>query len=305
MNIHVYTDIHPLFGAGAMVWVRTLLAAGHEVEYIDLGQQAESALPSVGPCDVNIMVAGIYAFERFNKAGLPAHGRHLFWLLDPLTHDAASSHHYKAGLVAALAPRIDAVAAMDASVADWLTQDHPGLYVETLPYLVDERTITPPLPEADRVHDILWIGSDNARRRHAARLFAQAGLNAHFVVKPVWGAERDRLRREARIVLNIHADDRHTYFDQFRAFETWAAGSVVVAEHSQDLPSMGVIPGVHLATAPLEELPALCLALLADAPRRQAMTRSAQALLRQAFTPQPHRAGMLALVARTAGLPTP
>jgi len=298
MKIHVYTDIHQLFGASAMVWVHTLLAAGHDVEYIDIGMSTTAALPHVGPCDLNIIVAGIYAFERFGRLGLPAHGRHVFWLMDPLTRNSTSTHSYKAGLFDSLAPRIHAVAAIDTAMAAYLHENFQGLAVWHIPCLIAPVSIKPPPAETDRRLDVLWLGSDNPRRRHAARLFEGAGIHADFAFRQVWGAERNSLRRSARIVLNVHADDSHTYFDQFRAVETWAAGSVVVAEHSDDLAQHGVLEGVHIASAPLAQLPALCRELLGDAARREAMTAAGQALLHQAFTPQVWQTGMLGVVAQ-------
>ncbi len=105
-------------------------------------------------------------------------------------------------------------------------------------------------------------------------------------------------------MLNIHADGQHTYFDQFRAFESWADGAVVVAEASrsgEELATLGITPGMHAAFAPLADLPALCRELLADAPRRQAMTQAAQQLLRTSFAPSQWRGEMLDLIAMATG----
>ena len=38
MKVHVYTDIDTLSGRASRLWMDTLLEAGHEVEFIDMGR---------------------------------------------------------------------------------------------------------------------------------------------------------------------------------------------------------------------------------------------------------------------------
>ncbi|MES2972934.1 MAG: glycosyltransferase [Pseudomonadota bacterium] len=301
MKIHIYTDIHVMFGQGALAWMDVLLAAGHDVEYIDLGAFGDGPLPDVGACDVNLLVVGIQACRRFIAHGLPAHGRKVLWMFDPLTRNDASSHRYKAEVFDALAPQLHALAGMDQAVVDYSREHVPNLHACLIPYMVAARHVRQPVPDADRLVDAVWLGGDQGRRREAAALFEAGGVNARFVWQHMWGRARDHLRQHSRIHLSIHADPHHTYFDQFRAFEAWAAGCAVVAEHSDDITALGIQPGLHLATAPLEQLPALCRNLLADEPRRRAMVEAGQDLLRREFSPERWRAEMLGLIERAAG----
>lgn len=300
MKIHIYTDIDTLFGRAARLWMDVLLEAGHDVEFMDLGSGTDAPLPDVGPCDLNLLIVGIFAFERFGTQGLPRHGKHLLWMLDPLTRDsAATMHHHKARLFDVLAPRLHAVIAMDAAIERYLNQHFPALTTFRLPYLVAEKHITEPRAEAAREREVLMLGGDSPRRREAEQYFLASsvpGLKAEFISGGMWGAARDAYRAGSRICLNIHADTRHTYFDQFRTFETWAAGTPVLSDICDGLAEFGIEAGVHLAMAEPKDMPAMCAELLADAPRREAMAQAAQALLRERFTPAAWRGKMLAMV---------
>lgn len=274
-----------------------LLAAGHEVEYIDLGLENNRPLPDVGPCDVNLLVAGIYAFSRFNTWGLPRHGKNVLWMFDPLTRNPQSAMHgHKSALFDALAPRLDAVIAMDAPIESYLHTHHPGLATCRIPYLIAEQHIDVPQVESARNADVILLGGKSPHREHAQALFDASTVRAEFLWSGVWGAERDARRRNTRISLNIHAESEHTYFDQFRALDTWAAGTVVLTETCTGLAAFGVEPGVHLAMAELEDLPGVCAELLADATQRQRMVTASQALLREQFSVQRWEKDMLAVL---------
>ena len=296
MKVHIYTDIDNLFGKACRLWMDVLLAAGHEVEYIDLGMATSGALPGVGQADVNLIVAGIYAFERFGKEGLPR-GANLLWMLDPLTRNPeAAVHGYKAALFDAFAHGLDAVLAMDESIEGYLRLHCPGLPVFRLPYLMAERHIRPPLPASERDTDIIFMGGKTPEREHVEQLLAARPMVSRFVWSGLWGAQRDTSLRRSRISLAIHADSRHRYFDQFRTLEAWAAGTVVVCEDTADLRAHGIAAGIHLAMAPLDRLPEVCEALLADDAARARMTAAAQSLLRERFSVESWRARMLDIV---------
>ena len=300
MKVHIYTDIHVMFGQGATAWMHELLAAGHDAEYIDLGAFGDGPLPAVGPCDVNLLVTGVQACRRFIAHGMPAHGRNVLWMFDPLTRDDASAHRYKADVFDVLAPQLQGLAGMDDAIVAYAQAHFPQLPARRIPYVIAPRHVRAPVADAARLVDAVWLGGDQTRRREASALFEAAGINARFVWQHMWGPAREHLRMHSRIQLSIHADAHHTYFDQFRAFEAWAAGCAVVAEHSDDIPALGMEPGVHLATAPLEDMPALCRELLADEPRRRAMVEASQDLLRREFSPMRWRGEMLELIERAA-----
>ncbi len=164
LRVHIYTDIDTLFGRAARLWMDVLLQAGHEAEFIDLGTSTDAPLPEVGPSDVNLLIAGIYALPRFARHGLPRHGKHVLWMFDPLTRDASATvHSYKAGLFDAIAPGLHAVMAMDAGIARYLAQHFPALSTFHLPYLVADKHVREPLAEALRSRDIVMLGGDTRR----------------------------------------------------------------------------------------------------------------------------------------------
>ncbi|MES2510573.1 MAG: glycosyltransferase [Pseudomonadota bacterium] len=293
MKIHIYTDIDTLFGKACRIWMDVLLDAGHEAEYVDLGTAKDNPLPDVGAADVNLLVCGIYAFERFGKHGLPA-GKNILWMLDPLTRNPdAAVHGYKARLFDTFAPQLDAVLAMDQPIEDYLGQHYPSLPVSQLPYLIAEKHIHPPVPESARTSDSIFVGHPSPPREQAEGLFRAQGIPAEFVWAGLWGKAREERLRHTRMSLTIHADPNHTYFDQFRTLEAWAAGTVVVSETTHGLAPHGIKPGEHMAMGGLTDLPALCQSLSADQARRHAMTTAAQALLRQQFSVQRWRQHMV------------
>ncbi len=302
MKVHLYTDIDTLFGRASRVWMDTLLDAGHDVEFIDLGTNTNAPLPDAGAADVNLLIAGIYALPRFAKQGLPRHGKHVLWMFDPLTKNEASVHRHKAGLFDALAPELHAVMAMDGSIERYVAAHFPALAVFYLPYLVAGKHVKPPLAEAQRNRNIIMLGGDTPRRREAEKHFlaSRAPLDAEFIWSGMWGAARDACRAGSRISLSIHADAEHTYFDQFRAFETWASGTAVVSDPFEGWESFGIEPGVHMAMAAPKDMPSVCAELLADVPRREAMVQASQQLLRERFSPAAWQGRMLSMIESVA-----
>lgn len=303
MKVHLYTDIDTLFGRASRLWMDVLLEAGHDVEFIDMGNSTDAPLPNVGPCDINLLVAGIYAFPRFAKHGLPRHGKHVLWMFDPLTRNASATvHRHKAELFDAIAPGLHAVMAMDASIGHYVRQQFPALPAFWLPYLVASKHVRAPLPEAQRNRGIIMLGGDTPRRREAEKHFLASAvpLNAEFMWSGMWGAARDACRAGSRINLSIHADAEHTYFDQFRAFETWASGTTVVSDHFEGWEAFGIEPGVHMAMADLKDMPLVCAELLADVPRREAMVQASQQLLRERFSPAAWQGRMLSMIESVA-----
>lgn len=297
MKIHIYTDIANLFGQACRVWMDVVLAAGHEAEIIDIGMGNDEPLPEVGPSDVNLLVAGIYATARFKKWGLPGPGKNVLWMFDPLTHQQdAVAHNYKSADFDAIAPQLDTVIAMDTSIAAYVHRHHPGLPVIQIPYLVANKNIMTPLAEPNRTGGVLFTGGQTARRTAVDDHFKAYPLQAEFVWAGLWAAARDDKRRRSRISLNIHADDRHTYFDQYRTLEAWAAGTAVVTETTGGLADWGIVPETHLVIADLQYLPEVCAELLADTTKRENMTQAAQELLRAQFSPQRWRREMLSVL---------
>jgi hypothetical protein len=306
LKIHIYTDIDTLFGRAARLWMDVLVTAGHNVEFVDLGTSTDSPLPELGHCDLNLLIVGIYAFERFGKHGLPAHGKNLQWMLDPLTADPqATVHGHKAQLFDTFAGGLDAVIAMDEPIEAYLVKHYPALAVTRIPYLVAEKNIRVPEPEATRSGGAIFIGNSSPNRERAQRLFEQAGVAVDFVWRGLWGAERERRLADARLALCIHADVQHTYFDQFLTLEAWAAGTVVLAEgtshhnESSGMTAHGIESGRHLAVARLKDMPAICRQLLEDAPARQQMLLASQQMLREHFSPLKWTSQMLAVVDAT------
>jgi hypothetical protein len=206
-------------------------------------------------------------------------------------------HHPKTLMFDAIAPQLHGVMGMNRAISNYVKRYFPTLAAFELPYLISEKHMRVPLADAARTRQVLMLGSDTPRRRQAEQAFrsSPASLEADFIWTNLWGLERDNCRAQSRLSLQIHADAQHTYFDQFRAFETWAAGTPVVSDHFEGWEEFGLEPGRHLVTADVRDLPSLCQELLADAPRRDAMAADCQILLRERFSPAAWRDRMVAM----------
>lgn len=297
MKINIYTDIDVLFGELCRACMDLLVKAGHEVELVDMGADNQSPLPDVGTSSVNLIVAGIYAWRRFCKWGLPTHGKHVLWIFDPLTKNSSSEmHRHKAVAFDAIASQLNAVIAMNTPIASYLWQQYPKLPVLTIPYLIADKRINVPAIESLRSRPVVFLGGESPHRRLLESHFAANALSVDFRWTSLWGKERDDLRRYCCINLNLHAEIEHTYFDQFRALETWAAGTVVVTETTDGLDEFGIQPGVHLAMGDWHEMPSVCSQLLQDSACRARMTVAAQDLLREQFSMHRWKTDLLGLL---------
>ncbi len=285
MKINFYTDIDTLFGDLCRACMDMLLQAGHEVELVDLGMGNHAPLPDVEPASVNLIVAGIYAWHRFQTWGLPRHGKNVLWIFDPLTRsDASTMHRHKAAAFDAIAAQVDAVIAMNTPIANYLALHHAQRATLKIPYLVTDQRIAVPVDESLRHRPVIFLGGQSPHRLEVEAHFADHNLETNFVWTSLWGKQRDDWRRHCHISLNLHAETEHTYFDQFRALESWAAGTVVLTETTDGLAEFGIQPGVHLAMADWRDMPAVCAQLLEDRAWREQMTAAAQELLRQQFS---------------------
>lgn len=262
-----------------------LVQAGHEVELVDLGMDNQTPLPDVGPASFNLIVSGIYAWNRFQTWGLPKHGKNVLWIFDPLTrNDASVMHRHKAIALDAIVAQFDAVVAMNTPIASYLELHHPQLVTLKIPYLIADKRIATPLGETLRRRPIIFLGGQSVHRLQVEAHFAAHKLAADFVWTGLWGKQRDDWRAHSCINLNLHAETEHTYFDQFRALETWAAGAVVLTETTDGLAEFGIEPSVHLASADWQLMTEVCLQLLQDRACRERLTKAAQGLLREQFS---------------------
>jgi hypothetical protein len=166
-----------------------------------------------------------------------------------------------------------------ANVAAW--RELGAMHVQYIQpgYLPELTTIDPATP-ADL--DVLFFGQVNPRRAAVLARFAQAGVRVE-IAQNLYGAERDALLARAKIVLNVHTHD-DSVLEMARVVDTLANHRPLVTELG---PRARVDDDLRegLLGGPANALPALCRALLDDAPLRDALAeRGFQALYRRDFT---------------------
>jgi hypothetical protein len=110
---------------------------------------------------------------------------------------------------------------MDTPVRDYITRCYPAILTFRIPHTIDPARIRPPLPEADRRIDVVFLGRDSTRRSTIEHRFQEMGFRPTMIKSKLWGTDRDAVWSKCRINLNLHIDP-HTYFDVYRTLEAWA-----------------------------------------------------------------------------------
>ncbi|MDO5101593.1 MAG: hypothetical protein Q4D91_01620 [Lautropia sp.] len=85
------------------------------------------------------------------------------------------------------------------------------------------------LPLHERPIDILFIGSMNERRFEFLNRIESAGKTVSLLQTPVYGATRDTILRQAKMLLNVHFYES-ARFEQVRAFVSLSNGTPILSE---------------------------------------------------------------------------
>jgi GT2 family glycosyltransferase len=138
--------------------------------------------------------------------------------------------------------------------------------------------------------DILFMGCDSPRRlkffsdnaewfsRYECRIILSNVLKPQFSCTPGFyaGADRNRLMRESKIILNIHHGERR-YFEWPRAMPAIANRCLTVSEPSDFVQPL--LHGKHLLLADREKIPSVCEEYLNAGEERSRMTDEAYRVL--------------------------
>lgn len=127
---------------------------------------------------------------------------------------------------------------------------------------------------------VLFLGAlDTPRRRRLVARLRRAGVpltTAGSWTDPAcWGEERTRLLNRTRILLDLHR--RPGTLSGLRQLLGMANGALVVGESIRRPEPF--VPGEHLVTAPVGDLPATIARLLADEPERARLAAAAHRLV--------------------------
>lgn len=163
-----------------------------------------------------------------------------------------------------------------------------GIRAAVVPFGYHRAMAGDPLDPADggRDIDVLCLGSaidsvPTRRARIVAQLVDELAPSVGVVVRDgIWGPERDRLLRRARIVVNVNRLAGN--FTGLRSIYVAAAGAALVTEPATD--PAPFVPGVHHVAAMERGLAAAVHGLLADDARRIALARAAQAFVTRDLT---------------------
>ena len=155
--------------------------------------------------------------------------------------------------------------------------------------------------EAERDIDVLWLGATKGRRGAILKP-VRAALAKHGVTIQnsydlfpggVWGEERNRLLRRAKIVLSVYRHPRD--FSGMRISLAFASGALVVSEPVAD--PFPFTPGEHFIEAPPNKLADAILTYLKDDVARARICRAARERLETAYSLRASAEHILALVA--------
>jgi hypothetical protein len=174
-----------------------------------------------------------------------------------------------------------------------------GIASEAIPWGYSSATAGEPTSAAaQRDLPMLVLGSLDPRvgwRRSVTQEWAvQPGVT---LADGVWGSERNRLLRRARVLINVQRVPGN--FIGYRLVLALAAGVVVVTDPIAD--PYPFERGVHYVEAPLESLLEEARALIADEARRRRIVAAGQALLRDELSMARSLARVLRRADSTAG----
>lgn len=155
-----------------------------------------------------------------------------------------------------------------------------GIPVAVVPYGYHERIGGPfhSLGERDTQVLVLAHMVGGRRPRLLAGIetrLANHGIEVERVSAGIYGPERTRLMRRARVVLDIHRMPGN--WPGFRFMVAAAAGAALVTEPLRNPPPL--VADEHYVEAPAELLADALLSLLADEPRRRRLVEASQQLL--------------------------
>ena len=167
------------------------------------------------------------------------------------------------------------------------SQDHAatlrrsGIESNVVPFGFHPAWAGPPqaVDDSERDIDVLvfgtgMVGTHLRRARHVEAVIGGLGpgVRTHIVRTGVWGLDRHRLLGRARVALTINQVPGN--FLGIRTVLQAAAGAVSVSDPIRT--PAPFIPGVHYVEAPVDELAATIVALLADRARRLRIAAEAQ-----------------------------
>ena len=127
-------------------------------------------------------------------------------------------------------------------------------------------------PASEKPIDVLFYGALTDRRRALLSELRAAGLQVTAPLDPLFGEQRDSLVAQAKVVLNIHAEEGNA-FEAVRVFYLMANRVAVVSEGSPDEPDAEWARG-GIEFAPYEALAERCIAVVRDHARRDQLAQA-------------------------------
>jgi hypothetical protein len=284
-----------IFGYTASAWSEYFKKMGHEVTCVNVSFYGEDhdQYQQNAVVDVNFIIGCPILFQIIAQCGYPTSGRNILWVLDPLTHQS-SFHADKVQSLEAMENRFDAIACMDSQIKAYFQNHCSAIPLIEMPYVLDEKRILEPMPENQKLIDILMLGRRTPRRDRVVESLHAAGLNVNYMHHSCWGSKRQRALRNTKLCLQVSMDE-HIYFDQYRIFEAYAHGAMVIGHEMPDMKKYGFYNGKNIVTCDVEDIPQHCIKLLEDDHCRMQIIESTQNLIRQNYTVEKLGADMLAL----------
>ena len=138
------------------------------------------------------------------------------------------------------------------------------------------------------------LGRRTLKRDKVVKSLHDAGLNVNYMFNNCWGNKRKRALINTKLLLQVSMDD-HIYFDQYRIFEAYAHGSMVIGHSMPDMEKYGFSNGNNIVVCDLADIPKHCINLLANDHYRRNIIDTAQAHIREHYTVEKQGNIMLSL----------
>lgn len=296
MKIKIIYSVDFIFGYSAAAWNAYFNNKGHESICVNVRPDGVDHYQEGFTADINLVIGCPLLFHLIGQFGYPATGKNILWMLDPLTHQS-SCHRDKVLAFEAIENRFDAIACMDSQIKGYFEQRYMDMPLMEIPYILDEARILKPLPEHQKLIDILMLGRRTLKRDKVVESLHAAGLNVNYMYESCWSNKRKRALINTKLLLQVSMDD-HLYFDQYRIFEGCAHGAMMIGHAMPDMEKYGFSNGKNIVVCDVADIPRHCLELLSNDDYRGRIIDNAQAHIRECYTVEKQGYNMLALFSR-------
>jgi len=235
MKISIIYDLSIYFGDLSVTWKKLLESKGHNVTLFETGFDLSKPYDRNIDADINLIIAGMLILRVIHLHGLPKKGENILWMFEPL-NDSSIMHCEKVDWFNRIAHNFKKIIGMNKDTVNYIHRINNKIETCIIPYNIAKQRIIEPVPEYLKIIDLVFIGRPSPRRYALIKKIHKRNLNILNITGGCYNEKRNLVLSNTRISLQVSLDD-YKYFDQYRIFESFAQGCLVVTEYYQQTPT--------------------------------------------------------------------